>query len=91
MNDYVTLGTLTRAFQAEILDLVKREGARHMMDMHIDFHTLSVVEEQLLPVLEDVIGALEWEPGDEDLLGEPALSAGEMHELARAEHAAMHN
>jgi hypothetical protein len=91
MNDYAKLSALTRAFQAEVQALVLRENARHMMDTHLDFHTLSVVEEQLLPVLQDVVDALDWEPSDEDLLGEPAMSAGELHQAAHQQHVDFHN
>jgi hypothetical protein len=91
MNDFALLSKLTAAFQAEVSSIVMRESRRHMMDMHLDFETLALVEEELVPALQAVMDSLEWEPSDEDLLGEPVVSADERHTAAHAEHVKYHS
>jgi hypothetical protein len=91
MSDLSALSTLTTAYQQQLLALVARENARHMMDMHLPFDLLQVVEEELLPALEAVQAALDWEPSDADLGGEPPLTAAEMHTAAWQQHQDTHN
>jgi hypothetical protein len=91
MSDLSTLSTLTTAYQQQLKALVARENARHMMDMHLPFDLLEVIEEELLPALEAVQEALDWEPSDADLGGEPPLTAAEMHTAAWQQHQAAHN
>lgn len=67
MNDFAVLSTLITDFRKQLDALLLREKSRHMMDMHLDFHTLAAVEENLIPALEDVEAALDWEPTDADL------------------------
>ena len=42
-------------------------------------------------VLDLMDGYLDWEPSDEDILGEPPMTADEMHSAAWAEHQAAHS
>ena len=91
MNDFALLSKLTAAFQTEVSSIVMRESRRHMMDAHLDFRTLALVEEELMPALQVVMDSLEWEPSDEDLLGEPAMSADERHTAAHVEHVKLHS
>jgi hypothetical protein len=91
MSDLSTLSTLTTAYQQQLQALVARENARHMMDMHLPFDLLQVVEEELLPALEAVQAALDWEPSDADLGGEPPVTAAELHTAAWQQHQDTHN
>jgi hypothetical protein len=91
MSDLSTLSTLTTQYQHQLLALVARENARHMMDTHLPFDVLQVVEEELLPALEAVQEALDWEPSDADLGGELPMTAAELHSAAWQQHQDTHN
>jgi hypothetical protein len=93
MSDFSVLSTLIRDFRKQVDELLVREGKRHMMDAHLDFATTAAIEEHLLPALDEVEAALDWQPSDEDLClgGEPPMSMQEMHSAAHAQHVALHN
>lgn len=92
MNDFSKVSELVAEFQRKLAVIVKRDGSRHMMDAHIPFDVMGVIEDELQPVLEELIRKIEWEPSDEDLLpGEPPITAAEMHSAAFAQHIAMHS
>jgi hypothetical protein len=91
MSDLSTLSTLTAQYHQQLVALVARENARHLWTMHLPFEVLQVVEEELLPALEAVQEALDWEPSDADLGGEPPLTAAEMHSAAWQQHQDTHN
>jgi hypothetical protein len=91
MSDYSLLSDLTTAYQQQLGALVKRESTRDLMDMHLPIDVLDVIEEQLLPALQAVADALDWEPSDADLLGEPPLSSAEMLTAAWQQHLSAHN
>jgi hypothetical protein len=91
MSDFSTLSKLTAEYQRQVAALVARESARHMMDMHLPFDVLDTVEGELLPVLQQVMEAIEWEPGDAELLGEPAMTSSELHDAAWKQHVSAHN
>jgi hypothetical protein len=91
MSDLSTLSTLTAQYHQQLLALIARDDARLMMNMHLPFEVLQVVEEELLPALEAVQEALDWEPSDADLGGEPSLTAAEMHTAAWQQHQDTHN
>jgi hypothetical protein len=67
MNDFAVLSTLVTDFRKQLNTLLVREATRHMMDCHLDFHTLEALEEHLIPALDAVEDALDWEPTDADL------------------------
>lgn len=89
-NDFAAVSTLVAEFQRKLEVIVKRDGSRHMMDMHMPLDLMAVLEDELMPALDAAIACIEWEPSDEDLLGEPPMTAGEMHSAAHAQHIAMH-
>ena len=62
-----------------------------MMDAHIDFSTMGLLEDELLPLLEQVIASIEYEPSDEEMGEEPPITMAEMHSAAHAQHMALHN
>ena len=90
-NDFYAVSQLVAEFQDKLKVIVQRDGSRHLMDAHIDIHTMGLLEEELLPVLEQVIASIEYEPSDEEMLGEPPITMAEMHSAAHAQHMALHN
>ena len=90
-NDFAAVSTLVAEFQDKLKVIVKRDGSRHLMDAHIDIHTMGLLEDELLPVLEQVIASIEYEPSDEEMGGEPPITMAEMHSAAHAQHMALHN
>lgn len=91
MDDFSRVSELTAEFQCKLEVIVKRDGSRHMMDAHIPFDLMDVIENELQPVLEEVMRKIEWEPSDEDLCGEPPITLAEMHSAAYVQHIAMHS
>ncbi len=91
-NDFYAVSQLVAEFQDKLKVIVERDGSRHLMDAHIDIHTMGLLEDELLPVLEQVIASIEYEPSDEEMLGgEPPITMAEMHSAAHAQHMALHN
>jgi hypothetical protein len=93
MSDFAIFSNLLRDFREQLDQLLVREGKRHMMDAHLDFATIAAIEEHLLPALDAVEAALDWQPSDEDLCpgGEPPMTMQEMHSAAHAQHIALHS
>ena len=90
-NDFAAVSTLVAEFQGKLEVIVKRDGSRHQMDAHIPFDLMDVLEDELMPALEAAITCIEWEPSDEDILGEPPMTMQEIHSAAHAQHIALHN
>ena len=90
-NDFYAVSQLVAEFQDKLKVIVQRDGSRHLMDAHIDIHTMGLLEDELLPVLEQVIASIEYEPSDDEMGGEPPISMAEMHSAAHAQHRALHN
>ena len=90
-NDFAAVSTLVAEFQRKLEVIVKRDGSRHQIDAHIPFEVMAVLEDELMPALEAAITSIEWEPSDDDILGEPPMSMQEMHTAAHAQHMKMHN
>jgi archaellum component FlaC len=84
MNEYTNLSRILN----QLKDLVQRENQRHIMDMHLNVHDVAVLEEDVIPALESIV---DYEPSDEELTGEPPISASEAHEAARKQHLAAHS
>jgi hypothetical protein len=91
MSDFSTLSKLTAEYQRQVAVLVDRDNARHIMDMHLPLDVLNIVEGELLPVLQEVMEAIEWEPSDAELLGEPPTTSSELHDAAWKQHVSAHN
>jgi hypothetical protein len=90
-NDFATVSTLIAEFQRKLEVIIKRDGSRHLMDAHIPFDLMAVLEDDLMPALDAAITCIEWEPSDDDILGEPPMTMQEMHSAAHAQHIALHN
>ena len=91
LNDFATVARLIAEFEDKLKAIVERDGRRHMMDAHIDFHTMAAIEDDLLPALELVMLCIDSEPSDEEMGGEPPVTMAEMHSAAHAQHVAFHN
>ena len=91
LNDFATVARLIAEFEDKLKAIVERDGRRHMMDAHIDFHTMAAIEDDLLPALELVMTCIDYEPSDEEMGGEPPVTMAEMHSAAHAQHVAFHN
>jgi hypothetical protein len=53
---------------------------------------MGLLEDELQPILKELITAIEWEPGDEDLCpAEPPITVAEMHQAAWVQHVQMHS
>ena len=91
LNDFATVARLIAEFEDKLKAIVERDGRRHMMDAHIDFHTMAAIEDELLPALELVMTCIDYEPCDEEMGGEPPVTMAELHSAAHAHHVAFHN
>jgi hypothetical protein len=67
-------------------NVLVRESKRHMMDEHLVPGTADVIEE-IITMLEE---QLDYDPTPNEL-GEPPITAAEMHGAAWKEHQAMHS
>ena len=73
----------------ELNEILNRESARPEMSEHLTPSMRSLLEEEIIPALEN---ELNYEPSDEELGygSEPPLTMNEMHTAAFAQHQAMH-
>ena len=80
---------LTRIIK-ELNEILKRESARHEMNEHLTPSMRSLLEEEIIPALEN---ELNYEPSDEELGygSEPPLTSNEMHTAAWKEHQLLHS
>ena len=74
----------------ELNEILKRESARHEMNEHLTPSMRSLLEEEVIPALEN---ELNYEPSDEELGygSEPPLTMNEMHTAAWKEHQLLHS
>lgn len=70
--------------------LLLADSKRHMMDAEPSW-VIDLINDSLVPVLEEVIDRLDDFPGDEVLCDEPPLTAAEMHSAAWKEHLELHS
>ena len=73
------------------LDLIRRELRSIIASEGADPYADPSLENMLEEVLDLMDGYLDWEPSDEDILGEPPMTADEMHSAAWAEHQLAHS
>lgn len=83
MNEYQHLSRIL----SELQEIVKRESKRHMMDMHLTPSMYALLEEEIIPQLENEMDC----DYTADELGEPPITMDEMHTAALKEHIAMHS
>jgi hypothetical protein len=86
LNEYHKLTDILEELQA----MSQRESKRHEMDQHLTPSMLALLEDEIIPMLEN---ELEWEPSDADLGydGEPPMTADEMHTAAWRQHQELHS
>jgi hypothetical protein len=80
-NEYHQLGEALKLLE----QIQLRETKRHQMDMHLNMQTYCVLEE-VIGMLQD---ELDHDPTPNEL-GEPPITADEMHTAAWKEHQEMH-
>jgi hypothetical protein len=82
------LQKLERIIQ-ELNEILTRDSKRHEMDEHLTPTLRSLIEEEIIPALEN---ELNWEPSDADLGygSEPPMTADEMHTAAWQQHKEAH-
>ena len=83
MNEYQHLSRIL----SELEEIVKRESKRHMMDMHLTPSMYALLEEEIIPQLQNELEC-DYTP---DELGEPPITMDEMHTAALKEHIVMHS
>lgn len=85
MNDHANIARIIK----ELNEILERESKRHEMNEHLSLSMRSLLEEEVIPALEN---ELNWEPSDTDLGygSEPPLTADEMHTAAWQEHQEAH-
>jgi hypothetical protein len=73
----------------ELNEILERESKRPEMDEHLTSSMRSLLEEEIIPALENEIN---WEPSDADFGygSEPPLTADEMRTAAWQEHQEAH-
>jgi hypothetical protein len=86
LNEYHKLTDILEELQA----MSQRESKRHEMDQHLTPSMLALLEDEIIPMLEN---ELEWEPSEADLGydGEPPMTADEMHTAAWRQHQELHS
>lgn len=68
-------------------DVMAREGKRHEMDQHLTPSMYALLEEEIIPLLENELDG-DYAP---DEIGEPPLTSAEMHTAAWKQHQEMHS
>ena len=82
-NEYVHLNNTLSLFQ----EISKRENKRHEMEQHLTFSMLALLEDELIPLLENELD-VDYEP---DETGEPPMTADEIHTAAWRQHQELHS
>jgi hypothetical protein len=69
---------------SDLKAVIERENKRHQMDEHLTSSMRSLLEDEIIPQLEN---ELDWEPSDADLgvTSEPPMTMDEMHKRAYEE------
>ena len=86
LNEYHKLADVLEELKA----ISQRESKRHMMDQHLTPSMLAMVDDEIIPMLEN---EMDYDPSDEDLGygGEPPMTADEMHTAAWRQHQELHS
>jgi hypothetical protein len=83
INEYTHLERILKELQA----IVQRENKRHQMDAHLTQSMLGLLEYEVIPMIEN---EMDCDPTPYEL-GEPPITADEMHTAAWNEHLAAHS
>jgi hypothetical protein len=90
INDFDQASKLIAEFHRKLEVIVKRDASRHMMDAHMPTSILMLLEDELLPLLSEVISHIEYDPTPQ-YAEEPGITMAEMHSAAWVQHQAMHS
>ena len=86
-----SLTKLERIYK-ELQEIVDYENKLHMMDQTLNQIDLSKIEDEIIPLLEEIV---DYDPTPQYLYdndgGEPAISAEEMHSGAWRQHQELHS
>ena len=83
MNEYTHLNRIL----SELKEITQRESKRHEMDQHLTPSMLSLLEDEIIPLLDNELDV----DYSDDEINEPPLTMAEMHANAWKEHQAMHS
>lgn len=81
-NEYMYLEEV----RSILLNVLAREHKRHEMDTHLTPSMLSLIENEILPMLEN---ELDYDPSFAE--EEPSITMSEMHTAAWKQHQEMHS
>ena len=90
INDFAQASALICEFHRKLEVIVKRDSSRHMMDAHMPSSLLMLLEDEMLPLLQEAIEDIEYDPTPQ-YAEEPGITMAEMHSAAWAQHQAMHS
>ena len=82
-NEYIHVNNIL----TELKEVRARENKRHEMDQHLTPSMLSLLEDELIPLLENELD-VDYEP---DETGEPPMTADEFHTAAWKQHQELHS
>ena len=86
-----SLTKLERIYK-ELQEIVDYENKLHMMDQTLNQIDLSKIEDEIIPLLEEIV---DYDPTPQYLYdndgGEPAISAEQMHSGAWRQHQELHS
>ena len=85
-TNYVNEYTFLTRILEELKEISKRENKRHEMDQHLTPSMLSLLEDELIPLLENELD-VDYAP---DEIGEPPMTMDEMHSAAWKQHQELH-
>jgi hypothetical protein len=75
----------------EILQhVVDRESKRHEMNQHLTHSMLSMLEDEIIPMLSNELDC-DGGPSDDEICGEPPMTADEMYTAALLQHQELHS
>lgn len=83
INEYAHLQRIIK----ELKEVLARDAKRHQMDEHLTPSMRALLEDEIIPVLEN---ELDYDPTD-DMGGEPPMTAAEMHHEAWVQHRELHS
>ena len=88
INEYTHVENILKDLKA----IIEREDKRHMMDQHLTTSMKMLLEDEIIPQLEN---ELDFDPTPQylwdDTGGEPPITVGEMHTIAFQQHREMHS
>ena len=86
-NEYAHLQRIIK----ELKEVLERDGKRHEMDQDLTPSIRALLEDEIIPVLEN---ELDYDPTPQYLYdntgGEPPITTGEMHHAAWVQHQELH-